>query len=68
MRAQFSLFFICVGKIFGTKANYIIAEVEFREGEDAHKEIDDEDEETSSQQVRFCRNNSIQSAFSKFRT
>ena len=32
MRALFS------GKIFGISANYIIAEVEFREGEDAEEE------------------------------
>lgn len=44
---------IWIGKILGTKANYIVAEVEFREGEDPHRESDDEDEETNSQQVIF---------------
>jgi len=38
------------GKILGTQANYIIAEVEFREGEDPHKENEDEEEDVNGQQ------------------
>ena len=40
-----------LGKILGTKANYIIAEVEFRDGEDPHKESEDEEEDVDGQQV-----------------
>ena len=38
----------------GTKANYIIAEVEFREGEDPHKENEEEEEDIiNGQQVCY---------------
>ncbi|XP_066911472.1 radial spoke head protein 4 homolog A-like [Clytia hemisphaerica] len=36
------------GKILGSQANYIIAEVEFRDGEDPHKENEDPDNLSSS--------------------
>ena len=44
--------FFLSGKIFGIHANYIIAEVEFFEGEDPEEALDDEKQQ--EQQEVYC--------------
>ena len=46
-----NLHFILTGKIFGIHANYLIAEVEFFEGEDPEEPLDDE-QHLEQQEVR----------------
>ena len=39
---------VALGKMFGIESNYIIAEVEFKEGEDPHQDDGDSDSEVNT--------------------
>ena len=51
---QNCIYFCLPGKIFGIHANYIIAEVEFFEGEDPEELLHDDQQQEQSEVCQIC--------------